>query len=155
MSFEPTRMFLEFITDSDLIRDIYKDDPFIYRIEYDVGNDGKTGNAFKNRKEDYPREDFISVELTEDEFYREFYLKHRYNPRYDNIDLRLAYYLNRYTDYYHVKFARNTCYHFSANKICDYYHYPDSRSLHFKTACFNDGILPKNGKLYCPEHINV
>ena len=154
MSFEPTRMFLEFTTNSALIRDIYKDDPFIYRIEYDFGNDGKTGYAFKNRKEDYPRENFVTVDLTEDEFY-EYYLKQKYNPNYDSVDLRLVFYLNRYNDMYNVKFVRNTCYYFSAGKICAYYHYPDMEALHFKIACVNEGVLSKNDKFYCPEHINV
>lgn len=157
---ETLKQFLEFTTSNELIKDLHRHDPFIFRLEYDVSNNGKTGMAFKNLKSDYRHENFITLDLDQD--YYDFYLRHKYNPTYENLDLRLVYYLNRNyynetsRELYRIKLIRDTLYHFSVSQICAFYEYPDREHLHYRIACTNDGILEmEKGKFYCPEHINV
>lgn len=147
-------VFVEFITNDERIKSLYENDKFILRIEFDALNDGRTGRIFKNRKEDYAFEDFISIDL-DDHFY-EFYLTHLYNPKLKDFDLRVIYYLNRNDeDNYNVKKVRQTYYEFSKTPFCDYYEYTDARRLHIKVACINQGVLKRDNQNWCPLHFNT
>ena len=148
-------IFVEFLTNDPRIESIYENDKFILRIEFDSLNNGKTGRIFKNRKIDYAFEDFISIELDE-EFYQEFYLKHLYNPKMRNYDLRILYYLNKNPeDQYNVKIVRPTYYEFSKYPFCAYYEYTDKKRSHIRSACVSQGIFRRDGETWCPIHFNT
>lgn len=123
-------------------------DKDIFRVVYDDANNGETGRVYRNFKRDYPTKSYVTITL-DGKFY-DFCVANLYNPLYQNIDLRVAYYLTVVNNtQYKIKHIRPTKYEFSRAGICLHYDTPDPTVGHVRRACTNHPVMMG----YCPEHL--
>ncbi len=149
-------LFVNFDYDNEMIKNIYleKDKQgFIFKIQFTNIIDG---NIYLVRKRFYPETLYDYVTLTLGNDFYDFYLENKYNPTYDNIDLRAAWYFlaNDRNTPITIKWVRDNKYIFSYKKMCSYYSHPSKERSDIQTCCKNKGLIrdPVSNTWYCPDH---
>jgi hypothetical protein len=155
-------IFVEFsYTDNNMLKNIYKQkdnqQDLIFKIEFNKENNGMDGNILVCKKSFYPETLYDYVTLNLDNDFYEFYLKNQYDPKYQDIDLRVLWYfvaLDKDVDI-SIKKVRDTKFVFSYRKLCEAYEYTDKERSAIKVCCSNLGLLNHNGMRLCPTHYSV
>lgn len=155
------RVYVDFFYANMTVKDLYKNNPYVFCINYNNLNHSKTGAIYliDNKKVDFNRMGikFITIDL-DDEFL-DFYLRHVRNPTLEDIDLRAYWFINRLEPEdakYDIKYVRETKFIFSKKQLCEFFSILGS-DRNVSVACINDAFLKKetDNKYYCVDHMRI
>lgn len=155
------RVYVDFYYVNDTVAGLYKDNPYVFCVNYNNLNNSKSGAIYliDNKKVDFNKMGikFITIDL--DEEFLEFYLRNIRNPEFDNMDFRAYWFINKLepeSEKYFIKWVRDAKFIFSKIAICQQYTYLEI-DRNIRIACTNDAFTTRESdkKYYCLQHIGI
>lgn len=156
------RVYVDFFYENEIIKNLYKNNPYVLCINYNDLNRSQTGTIYliDNKKVDFDSMGikFITVDL--DEEFLDFYIRNIRNPKFNDLDLRACWFLNRLEpedQQYYIKYIRDTKFIFSKKQLCEFYTVLNNIDRNVSLSCNNDAFLKKeiDNKYYCVRHIEI